>query len=140
MTRQRPRTGTCASHDAKERARHARAYLDVARLLDDESGIDVWPVVAAGCAVLAGIAAADAICCARINRRHRGDDHAQAPRLLAEAVPGNAGTNLANTLSRLVALKDKSHYGLSGSSKTDARQAVRLASTLVSFAETDVTR
>lgn len=138
--RRGPRTRRCEPRDARERLRHARAYLDVARLLDDASGIEVWPVVAAGCAVLAGIAAADAICCGRINRRHRGDDHAQAARLLEEAVPGDEGRELSSALSRLLALKDKSHYGLSGSSADDAKQAVRRASTLVDFAETDVTR
>jgi hypothetical protein len=112
----------------------------VARLLDDESGIDVWPVVAAGCAVPAGIAAADAFCCARIDRRHRDDDHAQAPRLPADAVPGDEGRELSNAMARLVGLEDKGHYGLSGSSKADARQAVRSAATPVAFAEIDVTK
>ena len=140
MTKRRTRTADCEPHDARERLRHAKAYLEVAQLLDDQSGIDVWPVVAAGCAVLAGIAATDAICCTRINRHHRGDDHSQAARLLAEAVPGDEGRQLSNTLTRILALKDKSHYGLSGASANDARQLVRNASTLVDFASSDVTR
>lgn len=45
------------------------------------------PGVAAGLAVLAGIAAADAVCAARLGRIHRGDDHRGAADLLRQAVP-----------------------------------------------------
>ena len=69
------------------RVRTADAYLEVAELVLDEHQRDEYLSVAAGLAVLAGIAASDAICCARLGRRHRGDDHRGAAELLSGAVP-----------------------------------------------------
>lgn len=56
-------------------------YLDLTQVAAAESG-DEARNVAAGNAVLAGIAASDAICCVRLNKRHRGQDHQGAVALL----------------------------------------------------------
>jgi hypothetical protein len=48
--------------------------VEVAELVIEEQGREEMPVVAAGLAVLAGIAASDAICAVRLHEIHRGDD------------------------------------------------------------------
>ncbi|MHB8661983.1 MAG: hypothetical protein ACYDH6_04775 [Acidimicrobiales bacterium] len=63
MTRQ----PACGPADARLRAKVARAYLDVAETAAEER-VDEARNVAAGNAVLAAIAAADAICCIRLGR------------------------------------------------------------------------
>jgi hypothetical protein len=61
--------------------------VETADLVIDESTRTEFANVAAGLAVLAGVAASDAICCVRLGKRHRGEDHRGAATLLAEAVP-----------------------------------------------------
>ncbi len=81
------RTAPCALADARGRLRTARAYLDVARLVLDETNHDEYLNVAAGLAILAGIAASDSICCARLRKHHRGDDHRRAADCFAPPPP-----------------------------------------------------
>jgi hypothetical protein len=73
--------------EAQSRLRTARAYLEVAALVLSERDRDEYLNVSAGLAVLAGIAASDSICCARLRSRHRGDDHRGAADLLRRATP-----------------------------------------------------
>lgn len=61
MTR-RGRVAACGAEEARLRVEQAEAYLVAADLATGESG-GAWGTVAAGNAVLAGIAASDAICC-----------------------------------------------------------------------------
>ena len=96
--------------DARIRLKTARAYLEVAELVLGERERDEYLNVAAGLAVLAGIAASDSICCARLRSRHRGDDHRGAADLLRTATPD--GASLAKTFLRLLDLKDEAHYGV----------------------------
>ncbi|MBI1376749.1 MAG: hypothetical protein GC157_04600 [Frankiales bacterium] len=96
------------------------------------------PGVAAGLAVLAGIAASDAICAARLGEIHRGDDHRAAADLLAGAVPD--GTKLSATFKRLIDLKDEAHYGVMLIPTQRARHAIRWAATLVSRAQEETER
>jgi len=117
------RTAPCAVADARSRLRTARAYLDVARLVLDENNHDEYLNVAAGLAVLAGIAASDSLCCTRLRKRHRGDDHRGAADLLRTATPD--GPSLATTLLRLLDLKDEAHYGVIIVAPRRARDAVR---------------
>src|SRR5215475_6506606 len=104
------RTASCSVADAQSRLRTARAYLEVAGLVLDERERNEYLNVAAGLAVLAGIAASDAICCARLRSVHRGKNHRDAADLLRQATPD--GPELARTLLRLLDLKDEAHYGL----------------------------
>lgn len=67
--------------EAAARLGMALAYLETAQLADSEHR-EGFSNVTAGLAVLAGIAASDAICCVRLGRYHRGDDHRQATELL----------------------------------------------------------
>ena len=100
------------------RLRTAEAYLETAELVLGEARRREFSNVAAGLAVLAGIAASDAVCCMRLRSRHRGSDHRGAISLLEEATPD--GKDVAASLTRLLNVKDTAHYGVS---LIDARTA-----------------
>jgi hypothetical protein len=87
------------------------------------------PGVAASLAVLSGIAAADAACCAALGRRVRGQDHREAIDLLGQVAP--EGTAMARDLGRLLNIKDDAHYGLLHVSSQRATAALRQARRLV---------
>lgn len=129
---------SCGIADARARLRTSLAYLEVAELVLGEPGREEFLSVAAGIAVLAGIAASDAICCARLRQRHRGDNHRDAAELLAVATPD--GDRLASTLLRLLDVKDASHYGIELVAARRARDAVNWASRLAQRAQVEVER
>lgn len=131
------RTRAANTEDARTRGRSARAYIEVAELVLGEADA-AMPGVAAGLAVLAGIAASDAICTARLQQIHRGDDHRGASDLLAQSTPD--GQKLAATFKRLIDLKDEAHYGLTLVSASKARTAVRWAGMLVVRANEELER
>jgi hypothetical protein len=116
-------TTLCGTTESRSRLRTAHAYLEVARLVLDERDRDEHLNVSAGLAVLAGIAASDSICCARLRARYRGDDHRGAADLLRRATPD--GVELADTLLRLLDLKDEAHYGVLVVAARKARDANR---------------
>lgn len=90
------------------RLRQAELYLEVAEMvLAEQAGVE--STVATGNAVLAAIAAADAICCATAGERFRGGDHGQAPALLKKLT---GDSSLAALLDDVLDLKDAGHYGL----------------------------
>ncbi len=133
----RQRTASTDRQAARVRQQTAAAYLEVAyAVLGDSRG--AMPGVAAGLAVLAGIAASDAICATGLGQIHRGDDHRAAADLLAGAVPD--GKKLAATFKRLIDVKDEAHYGLTFVPTAKARNAVRWATTLVDRAQAEVER
>jgi hypothetical protein len=72
-------------------------------------------------AVLAGIAASDAACCASLGRRSRGQE-------------------ASKTLSRLLDLKDTAQYGLISVSPQKLTPVLRQAHSLVEFAAATVRR
>ena len=115
----------------------ARAYLETAALVANERK-QGFSNVTAGLAVLAGIAASDAICCVRLGRYHRGDDHRRATELLETATPD--GRDLAVRLERLLGLKDTAHYGAALVAQPSANLAIRWARQLVSRAQEEVER
>jgi hypothetical protein len=135
---ERGRTQSGGPEQARIRLRTARAYLEVADLVIEEQGRSEMPGVAAGLAVLAGIAGSDAICAIRLGEIHRGDDHRGASALLAGAVPD--GKRLAATFSRLIDLKDEAHYGLSVLAPKRAKDALRWARQIVDRAGEEVER
>ena len=132
------RTSRCGTGDARVRLRAAEAYLQVAELVRDEANRAEFTTVAAGDAVLAGIAACDEICCCRLQRRARGDDHRAAARLVEQAVPD--GKALASTLIRLLDIKDAAHYGVSLIDTRTASNATRWAKRLVDRAREEIER
>jgi hypothetical protein len=94
------------------------------------------PGTAAALAVLAGIAAADAVCCAALGQRSRGQDHRQAISLLAQIAPD--GQAMARDLERLLAIKDDAHYGMLHVSSQRATSALRQARRLFDTATAHV--
>lgn len=132
----RSSTVRSTASEAKDRLRVGRAYLDVATLVLDETEREEFSSVAAGLAVLAGIAASDAICSIRLKLRHRGDDHRGAADLLSRATPD--GKQLGSTLSRLLDVKDAAHYGVHVMSAKRAGDAVKWAAKLVSRASEEM--
>lgn len=109
---------------AAGRRRIAQKYLEVAELIATEDGAAIN--VAVGLAVLAGIAAADAICIAATGERYSGQDHAAAAELL-----GRVDRNLGRRLRGLVDLKPASHYGERLLTVTDRTKAIRAGRGLV---------
>lgn len=111
--------------DARARRIIAGRYLDVAELAASEEGPGANNVVV-GIAVLAGIAASDAICLAATGSRYAGEDHAEAARVL-----GRVEKDLGAELNKLVRLKNGAHYGSSFISDSDRVRALRAAAKLV---------
>jgi hypothetical protein len=131
------RTQPCELAQAKVRLEHARSFIAVAELVGAEEDDELaTPSVSAALAVLAGIAASDAVCCRELRMRPRGQDHGRACELLETIVPD--GQAMARELSRLLAIKDDAHYGLLDVSTSRARLALRQARNLVTAAETHI--
>jgi hypothetical protein len=131
--RQPSRLQPCSKADASARLRHARSFLEVARLVAEEGDDLDYSSPSAALAVLSGIAAADAACCKALGRRARGQDHNEAAVLVERVTPG--GKQAANSLRRLLSLKDEAQYGLFDIGGQQLKAALRQASDLVEFAE-----
>ena len=126
------REALCGPAEARRRARMSRTYLDVAdqaTLGESDEGRNV----AAGNAVLAAIAAADALCCLRLGRYARGQAHQEATALLKTVRPDGAA--LAKDLATVLGVKDAAHYGTVFVSPTVLRSTLRAATRLVAAAE-----
>ncbi len=122
----RSRRSNCSASQARTRLGHAEKYLEVAEIvLNAEAGAEA--TVATGNAVLAGIAAADAICCSTVGKRYRGTDHRAAADYL-ESVTGNM--DLGQALRDLADYKDQAHYGLANVRAIRAKAAIRRANKL----------
>lgn len=126
------RRSACGRTEAMQRAKVARAYLDAAELAATETLAEARNV-AAGNAVLAAIAASDAICCLRLGRRNRSDRHGEAIELLASVRPG--GAKLASDMTTVISAKDPAHYGDAFVGEGSLKATLRAASRLVAAAE-----
>ena len=131
MTRQAP----CGPTEAARKARLARAYLDLADQAAAQEG-DEARTVAAGNAVLAAIAASDALTCLRLGRHSRGQAHQEATTLLLTIRPD--GSKLAKDLSTALGVKDAAHYGSVFISAATLKSTLRAAARLVDAAETAI--
>jgi hypothetical protein len=132
MPRAETRTQDCDRNDALVRIAQAESYVAVAELVLADTTDDANPGVAAALAVLGGIAASDAACCARLQRRPRGRSHGEAASLLGTVSPG--GVAMAKDLQRLIDRKDDSHYGLSFVSQAEAQKMIGWAKRLTEAA------
>ena len=98
--------------------------------------------VAAGNAVLAAIAASDALCCGLAGERSRGQDHRDAVALLKQVrfgtgtgeVQARRARDLARALATALDLKHDSHYGTLMVGATELRRLIRATEVLVSAA------
>jgi len=127
------RVVSCTPAQARARREQAKAFIDVAEMVLSEPATQTDPHVAAALAVLAAIAATDAICGLRLGRYSRGQDHDTAAALL-EAVDLPDHT-LPTKLRRVLATKDNVHYSPRLISKTEAQALVRQARVLVDACE-----
>ena len=132
------RTRPATLDNVRVRLRAGEAYLQVAELVPEEPDRTEMPGVSAGLAVLAGIAASDAICASRLGQIHRGEDHRAAAALLEQATPD--GKKLAATFVRLIDLKDQAHYGVLTIPLQRARSALKWAQLLVDRAQHELER
>lgn len=114
----------------RDRLRKANQFIDAATTIadsaDDEA--DVADAFVTMC-VHAGIAAADAICCARLGQHAQGEDHTAAVALLSKADSGSA-----KHLRALLSMKTKAGYTHASATAADAKRAVRAAEALVETA------
>lgn len=129
-----PKHSTVSLDQAGARARlqEARVYLDMAELAGP--GKAAGNKVAGSNAILAGIAAADAICGLVLGERSAGDDHAQAINLLKKAI--HPSTKAATSLKRLLTQKTPVQYGADAISATDAANLIKWARDIVHEADT----
>ena len=126
------RVVACTPAECRARRDQARAFLDVAELVLTEDRREAH--VAAALAVLAGIAAADAICGLSLGKWSRGQDHSQAVELLGDVALKD--TTLPTKLRRLLADKDAAHYSSTLITVDKAKTMVRLAAALLAEANT----
>lgn len=134
----RARTGRerCGRAEALNRLAQADAFLTAAALVVDDDTDTANPGIAAALAFLAGIAASDAACCARLGQRARGQSHLEAVALIAAVAPH--GEAMGKDLERLVARKDAVHYGAALVTAAEAARMVSWARRLVNRARTAV--
>jgi hypothetical protein len=126
------RVVACSPSECHERREQARAFLEVAKVVLTEDRREAH--VAAALAVLAGIAAADAICGLSLRKWSRGPDHKQAVALLSDVALRDS--TLPSKLSRLLAAKDAAHYSPALIAVATARAMVRQADAMLTEAET----
>jgi len=129
MATKGPRTADCTPAEGRSRLQQAEAFVMAADLVLSDDTDTATPGVGAALAVLAGIAASDAACCAKLRKRARGQDHGEALRLLGTVVPH--GEVMAKDLGRLLAAKDESHYGVTLVDRAKARRLVGYARRLI---------
>jgi hypothetical protein len=130
------RTQTCGRAEARTRLEQAEAFVLAAELVLEDTTALANSGVAAALAILAGIAASDAACCARLRRRARGQAHEEAVALLGTVEPG--GTEMAKDLKRLLQKKDSASYGVAFFALGEARDLVGWAKRLIGRARTAV--
>ena len=111
------------------RLRKARTFFEAAHNLAS-LGEPPEPDAVVALYVQSGIAAADAICLARLGRHAKGADHKQAVPLLEQA----AGAAVAKHLRSLLAMKNEAEYGYSLLGSHSVLQAERAARALVDLA------
>ena len=115
----------------KLRAQHARDYLEAAT--DTQTLHPTRTNVIASNAVLAGIAAADAICGRVLKVRSVGEDHKEAVALLSTATMN--GPEYARNLNRLLDIKTTSQYSALTIAQSSSDKAIAWAGRLVDAME-----
>jgi len=132
MSPAKHRTSAGGMTEARRRLRIAEQYLALAMMLEADTTDGAINACIGNC-VLAGIAAADAICYARLGERYAGPDHDQAADVL-----DRVDKELGSTLRWLNALKTKSQYGDEWLSDSTRKAALRRARRLLDTATTAV--
>jgi len=130
MPRAVSRTKRCDQKTRDGRLAKAKQFSEAADIIATltDGAIDVEDAYITLC-VHAGIAAADAICCARLGEHAQGDDHDDGVRLLERV-----DKKMARHLGTLVKMKTRSGYSALPSSGAERKQAGRAADALVEYA------
>jgi len=127
------KTRKCAEATTSGRLRKAVQFMEQAEnvrdLADDDA--QVGDTFVSLC-VLAGIAAADVLCCVSLGEHAQGENHNDAVRLLRRVQPG--GADLARSLNTLLTIKTKAAYSDRAVSAEDRKRAERSAARLVEAA------
>lgn len=119
MTPKKAPVAPCSPAERSGRLQQALGFWQSAedlRELDDDQRNSIVSLY-----VLAGIAASDAICCARLGERSSSDNHSDATALLKRAAP-----QLVAPLQRLLSGKSAAAYGATAASvhrQAEARSA-----------------
>jgi hypothetical protein len=122
----------CTAAVRAGRLKKAREFRLATDLLEEStSGQDDLADAYVTMCVHAGIAAADVICCRRLNVHHQGENHEEAVTML-----GRVDRRLAGDLATLLRKKTAAGYGDRVSSAADRKQAKRAMERLVDSAET----
>jgi hypothetical protein len=123
---------TCTAAFRAGRLKKGREFRLAAELLEERpSGQDDLAEAYVTMCVHAGIAAADVICCWRLNVHHQGESHEEAVTLLARV-----DRQFAGDLAALLRKKTAAGYGERVSSTGDRKQAKRAMERLVEAAAT----
>jgi hypothetical protein len=134
MMARQAKTRQCDARVARERLRAARSYAKLAAdatHIADSSDPYRWSSIASNY-VLAGIAAADAVCCVALGEHAQGDDHRQAIGLIERVAPD--GPELGRALGTLLGMKTLAGYGATPLTVDKAKRAARAAERLVEAA------
>lgn len=118
------RTKSCPELIRLGRLRKANEYLDAALVIED----DMADAFVSLC-VLAGIAAADVICCARLGMHAVGDNHNEAVSLLSRA-----DRDVEQHLRTLLNFKSKVSYTHIPATAAEQKRAKRAVVALVEAA------
>jgi hypothetical protein len=124
------RTESCTNEIQRGRLRKAEQFHEAAKTIEDlaDEGDEVGDAFVT-LSVHAGIAAADVVCCARLNEHAQGENHNEAVALLAKA-----DKSLAVHLRVLLGMKTDAGYSHVPASATDRKRAARAAAALVEAA------
>lgn len=133
------KTVAMSKADIAGRARHARGFMAAAALVqefEDEVGAGTTENVVASLAVLAGIAASDAICGQALGKRSSGEAHQEAVALLKTATTN--GPTYAKDLNRLLSLKANAQYSSNMLTRSSSDEAVKWSERLVKGMEAEL--
>lgn len=129
------RQAPCGLVEARERIEYARHQMLLAEAAAP------WPTVAerkasGAAAVLAAIAASDALCCMRLGARSRDSNHRAAAAMISTIEPD--GKDLARKLNAVLDAKDPMHYSSEYMSAERHRTVMRAARHLLESAEDNI--
>ncbi|WES62831.1 hypothetical protein P0L94_10200 [Microbacter sp. GSS18] len=123
MTPRASRTAPCSAAERDGRRARAEEFWQSA---EDLRELDEGSNAVLSLYVLAGIAASDVVCCARLGEYSRSENHADAIDLLRRA-----DRSLVPALQRLLSRKSESAYGVAPISATRVTEARNAADKLV---------
>ena len=124
------RVQRCTAATVEGRLARAIEFFDAAEdeCLDHPERANAWVTLY----ILAGIAAADVICCRALGQHAQGDNHVQAVALLRSVQPD--GHELSMALGVLLGMKTRAGYGERAVSAEDLTRAPRRCRQLVDAA------